>query len=636
MKPRKIAFIGDASCDWYRALSANSHLDVLGLSIDTMTQSDLDACDAIIVAGGYAECPVMLTARVQMLIEKQLSQGKRVLAEYVTGVAGIYYLEPRSTRFSRMIVTTDQIQGVSKGDILDDNCNMHTVPFQEKTFQRPFLVSVENIGSYDTVEDIYEYTEMTGCIAGAFYGENLMLCCFRACNYARARFIPVESWQHVIKWMLSWVCGTQVQVDMLPCAYRIGGRPIRLDLRETVRNAIGWFENNCIVVDEGRGGVLEGLKSEVFPNGDQPVAPLVRTDNTGETMLLYYLYYRLTGDRGYLEKSKNMGAFLFGKMQVQDGAFKGMLRWSDQAWGVCYQDDAARAILPGLFISWYSNDSQYLDHCGEALDFLACSTGTDGTRIPRTDHPPMGGDDLIALSRRPGKTPSAHYNAYYAAALLLGGFLLKRDDFRDLGAKCIETIMASYPHTMREVSETEEMARLILPLAIKFFVTGAPEDLALLDRVTSDLDKVEHPRGGYQEWDTGYLANNARKFNAESALLQNNGDPVADLLYSNNWLPMAFMQAYLITGDKRYKEKYERVSRFLASAQLCSENPLLHGAWARGLDMEKMEIAGSNNDVGWGPWSVESGWSVAEIASGMCLGLIEGEIAPLYYESERR
>lgn len=635
MQARKIAFMGNESCDWYQALSANSHIEMIKLSPDTMTQSDLDDCDSIIIAGGYAEYPVKLPADAQMLIEKQLLQGKRVLAEYVAGIAGIYYLEPRSTRFSRMIVTTDLIQGVSKGGILDDNCNMHTVPFQEKTLQRPFLVSVENIGSYDTVENVDEYTEMTGSIVGAFYGDNLMLCCFRACNYVRGRFIPGESWQHVIKWMLSWACGTPVQVDMLPPAYRIGGAPDRSDLRETVRNAMGWFENNGIVVNEGKGGVLEGLKSEVYPNGDQPVAPLVRTDNTGETMLLYYLYYRLTGDTGYLEKSRNMGAFLFGKMQVQDGALKGMLRWSDQAWGVCYQDDAARAILPGLFISWYSNDPQYLDRCGEALDFLARSTGTDGTRIPRTDHPPMSKDDLMALSHRPGKTPSAHYNAYYAAALLLGGFLLKRDDFCALGGKCLETIMASYPHTMREVSETEEMARLILPLAMKFFVTKAPGDLALLDKVAGDLEKVVHPCGGYQEWDTGYLANNARKFNAESALLHNNGDPVADLLYSNNWLPMAFIQAHFITGDKRYKDRFNRVSTFLANAQLRSDNPLLHGAWARGLDMAKMEVAGSNNDVGWGPWSVESGWSVAEIASGMCLGLLEDELTQLYDESRR-
>ena len=43
----------------------------------------------------------------------------------------------------------------------------------------------------------------------------------------------------------------------------------------------------------------------------------------------------------------------------------------------------------------------------------------------------------------------------------------------------------------------------------------------------------------------------------------------------------------------------------------------IDGAWARGYDVDIMEVFGLPNDVGWGPWAVESGWTVAEITAGL-------------------
>jgi len=71
--------------------------------------------------------------------------------------------------------------------------------------------------------------------------------------------------------------------------------------------------------------------------------------------------------------------------------------------------------------------------------------------------------------------------------------------------------MDAYPNTRREHSETQEMCRLILPLAWLYWVTNDDEHKEWLYRVTKDLQRVRHSSGAYLEWDTGYQANRSAK-----------------------------------------------------------------------------------------------------------------------------
>jgi hypothetical protein len=122
----------------------------------------------------------------------------------------------------------------------------------------------------------------------------------------------------------------------------------------------------------------------------------------------------------------------------------------------------------------------------------------------------------------------------------------------------------------------------------------------------------------------------------ESSLISRNGDPVIDLLYSNNWLPIGFIQAYFVTKDPYFKQLWEEIAGFLVSAQLRSDNPVLDGAWTRAFDAERAEVFGSPADAGWGPWSIESGWTVAEISAGLLMGLLEERLLPHYEQGSAR
>lgn len=127
--------------------------------------------------------------------------------------------------------------------------------------------------------------------------------------------------------------------------------------------------------------------------------------------------------------------------------------------------------------------------------------------------------------------------------------------------------MELYPDGItREHSETEEMCRLILPLSVLYETTGLEKHREMLYRVTENLKHVQHPCRGFAEWDTGYKANCSRMSRGECSVLTENGDPVADLLYSTNWLPLGFAWAYRATGDGQFKKLWRDVVSFCIKA----------------------------------------------------------------------
>ena len=68
------------------------------------------------------------------------------------------------------------------------------------------------------------------------------------------------------------------------------------------------------------------------------------------------------------------------------------------------------------------------------------------------------------------------------------------------------------------------------------------------------------------------------------------------------------------------------VNRFFASAQVVSPDPMLNGIWTRSIDLDRREVYGVPNDVGWAPWSVETGWTIGEIVSGLLIALLDDQI----------
>ena len=85
----------------------------------------------------------------------------------------------------------------------------------------------------------------------------------------------------------------------------------------------------------------------------------------------------------------------------EEGLFDGFMRWTDEAWQVCYQDDAARCVLPGLYDCLFlGNDVVFPEIC-RVLDFLARTTAKDGCRTARTDLYHLNADNIQVISENP-------------------------------------------------------------------------------------------------------------------------------------------------------------------------------------------------------------------------------------------
>ena len=612
---------------------------------------DVGEYDAVAVLGGADGEPLVLTPPQRRRIEARIAAGGRVFLEFVTGVDNVDMTGTAATRYARPWAVDGSGLGLDlpRGLLLEEQSNTRMTLRPTGRTREPILQYADNPRGFYEMENADRAHLDETRYALWLERDNLLCCAFRMADFGLAKFSPQGAWSRLISAIVRWLggeCGGERALDILTSAYRMRGRkeaPL-----ETALRGMAWFDRADMIVREGGApyAVREGLSAYVFPDGRHQMAGQLRPDCGGEAAMMYFMKYALDGDGDALERADGLMRFPL-DMQVPDGPRAGWVGWTPTARFACYQDDVARGfLLPELWRAYLSGDQSRLGPVKKTLDYLLSTTGSDGLRMCRTDYTLPEDDKLrcTAVRRRenggkwdfrgvgqftpgemrsqPSGCPSAHYNGFYLASLLLCAKLTGEKKYLEAGRRGLKSLMAAYPETAREHSETQELCRLILPLAMLYWSSDDEEEKGWLYRVTDDLERLKHKNGGFTEWDTGYIAVCAGVKDGESSVLCENGDPVADMLYSLNWLPMGFAAAWLATGDERFHALWQDAADFFGKCQILSDNPQIDGAWPRSMDLDRFEVYGVPNDVGWAPWSVESGWTMAEIVSGLLLGLI--------------
>ncbi len=593
--------------------------------------ADFSAFDALAILGGTEPDALTLPIDARLRFEMFLESGKPVFLEWCASYGLCYGAGARNTEADRMVWVGEAACDLVPGDLLDDHCGSLNPPRNVPAGAWPLLYDGGHVMKHDHLP---EYHKTPGHETWALwhYSENLLVCSLRLCNFNKARFVPAARWRAVLGYIAKHLTGCEKLPEIRPvCRFR-GADDTPDALRHAFELGMGWFENAGIYFENGVNGVTEGLSHTILPDGTQKYAAAVRADCAGEVAGACFFDRLLTGSETAKTRMENLFAFCFEKMQVKSGPCAGMLRWTTTAWSQCYQDDVARAMLGTLLYMRVTGDKTRLPDVEAALDFLVATTGTDGLRVPLTDIITLDEAAMRTLREMPGNFPCAHFNAYYHAVLLLTYQLDGREYYRETAVKGLTALMAAWPETIREHSETQELCRLIFPLACLYDVAREARHLSWLTAVAEKLETFRHASGGYVEYDTGYKANRSRTADTESSLLADNGDEVADLLYSLNWLPLAFAHAWRVTGEEVWHARWRRIADFMVSVQTLSENPSLNGSWNRGIDLARMEAYGVPHDVGWGPCCAESGWTVAEILMGLGYGMAmeEGKIEELF------
>jgi len=621
--------------------------------------AELDSYDAFAILGGIDSFPLVLFSDERTALERQLKRGAKFFVEYTYAFSKYTCGRTEDTRFLRPVLMDNAVlhTELAKGTLFEEQSNNRVVPKETGRNSLPILQYAEKPDGFYRLPDPDSLKVKESDFALWLEDPKLMICTFRMDNFGAAKFAPQVVWAELITSIVRWLggeCCPNRVTQIMRESYHLSGEidpPV-----EVAKKAVQWFEDAGLIV-ERKGEpycVLEGLTHRVEPDGTHNIYRGIRCDCAGEASLMYYLKYLACNDAEALRYADGIRRFPMDEM-VKTGLHAGMVTWSPSAFFACYQDDVARGfLLPELWRAYLSGDHSRLDKVKLTLDYLLSTTGTDGLRVNRTDFLDPDKEELSCMRLKreeggkwhweefqkytedgvpytaevlrsiPSGCPSAHYNGTYMASLLFYGKLTGDEKYILAGEKGLETMMSFYPETAREHSQTQELCRLILPLAMLYWTTKDPMKKKWLYRVTDDLMKFRHPNGGFIEWDEGYIACCAGSKDGESSVLSNNGDPVMDLLYSLNWLAFGVCAARIATNDERFELLWKDIAEFFSKTQMVSKNKLLNGAWPRAIDGDHFEVFGIANDIGWSPWSIESGWTVAQIAGGLFLGdLIE-------------
>jgi len=187
--------------------------------------------------------------------------------------------------------------------------------------------------------------------------------------------------------------------------------------------------------------------------------------------------------------------------------------------------------------------------------------------------------------------------------------------------------MVAYPKWKWTNGIQQELARMVLPLAWLVRIEDTPQHRQWLDlivqKLVADMDlsgAIRERLGikGLGRYDR--IASNQEYGTKEAPLISENGDPVADMLYTCNFALFALHEAAAATGNPSYTTATKRLADFLIRIQISApKHADLDGAWVRAFDFNQWEYWASNADSGWGPWGTLTGWTQSWIMNGLML-----------------
>lgn len=387
---------------------------------------------------------------------------------------------------------------------------------------------------------------------------------------------------------------------------------------------------------DGTLGLLEGHSSNIYFDGSQQYRYWIRADVQGEASYALAAAANLLGEQSYIPPAKNLIDYIFksnlrtGPRSHTDSAAYGLIGWSHTHPGVYYGDDNARAILGILGASAHMDTDQWDKEMVEAILANFRTTGALGFRRNRLEQRDVQRNGWRYYWEREEVNPAPHFESWMWALYL---WLYDKTGHEPLLTKAksaIKITMEGYPEEWLWTNGIQqERARMILPLAWLVKVEDTPEHREWLDRVASKLlenqmdnGAIREELGGEGKGRYGRTKSNAEYGLHEAPLIFENGDPIADMLYTSNFAFFSLNEAAHATGNPKYEEALIKLSDFLTRIQVKSDQfEDLDGAWFRAFDYGRWDFWASNADVGWGAWGTLSGWTQSWIVATQVLVL---------------
>ena len=467
--------------------------------------------------------------------------------------------------------------------------------------------------------------------------KNILISVTPLASFIRSRFAPACDWKIVIGKLLAFLSGSE---NVLPIDYTLSVRPayqaedvLPEDVEKAAfkRNA-EWFYREMVYNHHGNIGVFEGCTSVIDVTGRQWIMPALRGDCLGECAAVGALDYVINGERAGREMAEGLIKTMLDTPKVRDCCTAsqtfGSLFFDDSNRSV-YGDDNSRAALGAILAEELLDDPKHVKKLLQLGYSLLRTTGPNGLRTPSLVQPEHFQSNKTWKYYRENNYEKCHphYQAWHWALNCQLYKLTGDRDFLDSAIAAMQEANKVFPDFYWQNGATGDWCRILLPYAMLVEVDDTPEHRAWLEKVADFFVEKINEFGTAAEVmgkrELGHYPSptcNADHGKGECALVQFNGDPACDLLYSVNYGFMGLHEAYMATGKASYKAAGDKMADFFCRIQAASEDQrYLDGAWLRGFDYDLWEFFGSAADSGWGPWCVETGWTNSWIASALAL-----------------
>jgi hypothetical protein len=588
----------------------------------------------------------------------------RLFIEYPAAVPGLELAPPRTTTWERLVVSSDKFAPVLPRLRILAAHDCHFVPVSGSPAAD---LVVARVAGYDTA--LYGLPEKDVFpILFELPERNLIVATTSLSSFVTGRYAPARDWPLVWEKILSALDPRHPHpLEFEPVvkpAYGATAKLPRRFERQAFAEAAGWFANSHLLVHpseklklyqalaangettaparpaapEGDGslGILEGYASGILYDGNQPRRLPLRDDCNAESAMVLALDSRFNRRPQRALIASNLLDFIYfnsgmcqgPRADPHHGAF-GLMGWGDiaPAWLVAnYGDDNARAMLATALAAASLKADRWDERLTRALLANLRTTGKLGFRTDRLDLPALEQNGWKPYYDGAPVNYSPHFESYLWACYLWAWQHTGFPPFLDRAKTAIAMTMKVYPDQWRW-QDNLERARMLLCLAWLVRLEDTPEHREWLNRVADDLLAWQQPSGAILERlgrdrNGGFRTpqRNEDYGTGETPLLQQDGDPVTDQLYTTGFALLGLHEAVGATGDPRLKRAEDKLAEYLCRIQTRSQKlPCLNGTWFRAFDDRRWEPWASSADIGWGAWSIESGWGQAWTAAVLAL-----------------
>jgi len=647
--------------DLYRVLKLN---DFKCLRYSTPAQAIKEApqgSPVLILADRY---PDTATQIEESTLAAARQKNLRLYLEYPGSLPEMQAGNLKRTHWERAVITSDRFGKSLQPMRIVAVQDCHFIPFQA---DNPWIV-VAKVAGFDTA--VYGLPQTSQPVLFEYSNGKALIATTKLSQFVTGRYAPHDAWPIIWDAILEWLTDGKPLPDLqfepsVHATYGPGEQMPPDHERQAVIRGVDWYRNARLLIHDdwkhkwdeaakwqdrvapapqlswptgdGSCGLLEGFNSRILFDGSQYVRWYIRADCNCESAMAFALRSLIDGDKNSKEIASNLLDYVYFKSNIQqdpranpDSPSYGLLGWDTRPNGVViyYGDDNARAFLGTMAAAASLKSDRWDESLLKGIIANFRTTGRKGFRGNNHQDASLqsSGWEPHFTSNRTNYAP--HFESWIWATYL---WLYDKTGYEPLLERtrtAITLMMKAYPDQWHWTNGIQqERARIILPLAWLVRVDDTPQHRKWLRFMAEELLDKQDPCGAIREeigtkghGSYGPPRSNDDYGRHEATLLQKNGDPVCDLLYTTNFAFLALHEAVSATGDPFYKHAEDKLAEFLCRIQVRSQTkPEFDGAWFRAFEYDRWDYWASNADIGWGTWSTETGWTQGWIASVMAL-----------------